>query len=116
MNLKVNDKIDFRDINGRFWNATIKGKNESNLKILYNGCYETCDYTYTENIHRFAPHGSRSMRPAHRFMTLKKGDDINIRTDGPPFEYEFGLLSFFFLPYFYCYIINIIRCQKSYCL
>ena len=40
LQLKINDEIDHRDKSGRFILATISEKQETNLKIHYNGLQE----------------------------------------------------------------------------
>ena len=78
--LKINDKIDYRDINGKYRLATVIAKKGTNLKIHYDGLSnnndEFCDYQIA--IHRIAKARSISQRPVHCFEELKNGEYLDI--------------------------------------
>ena len=90
--LKIGDKIDHRNLVGRFCKATIIEKQGTSFKIHYDGWSDKWDtwtvYQLQERF-RFAPIGSISKRPAHRLTTLKVNDlvDINPLWKHPGWKY-----------------------------
>ena len=78
--LKVDDKVDHRDTVGRFVLATVMEKQGTNLKIHYVKWSRTWDVwsDFTKELHRFAAAGSIFKRKARRFVSLKKGDYVDI--------------------------------------
>ena len=80
-NLKIGDLIDHRDNVGRFVEARIVEKEESNLKIHYKGWSTKHDLwcDYNQSLYRFAKYGSISQRNAIlRFKNVKIGDYLDI--------------------------------------
>jgi len=78
--LRIHQKIDHRDTEGRFIKAAIIDKKKSNLKIHYFGWDSEWDVwsDYKKELFRFANYKSISERPQHRFLRLQKGDNIQM--------------------------------------
>eukprot|EP01083_Nonionella_stella_P135522 412243_1 len=85
--LGVGDKIDHRDTVDRFLLATVMAKNDTKLRICYDGWSAKWDIwsDFSVELHRFAKPCSISTRRAHRLKHLKKDDwvDINPQTRDP---------------------------------
>ena len=83
-NLRVNDKLDFRNNNGKSIYSTVMAKDGSKLLIHFEGLYSDnnylfdTEYDYNEQLHRFAIAGSISSRPGHRLQHLQVGDMVDI--------------------------------------
>ena len=93
--LKIGDKIDHRDVAGRFVFATVSEKQGTNLKIHYDGWPDKWDIwsDFSKEIHRFAVAGSISMRPAHRFLNLKIGDFVDINSTQRRSRWKAGVIK-----------------------
>ena len=89
-NLRVNDRIDFRDNNGKYVYCTIMQKQGSKLSLNLYGKMMECDYN--QDLDKLAVDGSISSRPGHRLGYLKIGDfvDINPCFMIPQIEWTFG--------------------------
>lgn len=83
-NLRVNDKLDFRNDNGKSIYSTVMSKTGSKLLIHFDGLYNNnnylfdMEYDYNQQLHRFAVAGSISSRPGHRLQHLQIGDMVDI--------------------------------------
>ena len=81
LKLKIGDKIDHRDEDGKFIMATIKRKynGASSVLIEYDRSERQWQVSdFLRELFRFAKAGKISRRPAHRFQHLKIGDAIDI--------------------------------------
>ena len=82
--LQIGDKVDHRNVYGKFLTATITHKSKSGMfKIHYDDHISSTHDTecsYVNELYRFAKVGSISRRPAHRLKYIKTGSfvDINI--------------------------------------
>eukprot|EP01083_Nonionella_stella_P114120 337067_1 len=77
---RINDQVDYRDNMGRFVDSIVIEKNGCQLTLRHTKAKtETktaCNYlTETD---RLASPGSISLRPAHRFKSLKRNDYMDI--------------------------------------
>eukprot|EP00486_Rosalina_sp_Unknown_P012730 CAMPEP_0201594732 /NCGR_PEP_ID=MMETSP0190_2-20130828/191955_1 /ASSEMBLY_ACC=CAM_ASM_000263 /TAXON_ID=37353 /ORGANISM="Rosalina sp." /LENGTH=383 /DNA_ID=CAMNT_0048054451 /DNA_START=33 /DNA_END=1184 /DNA_ORIENTATION=- len=78
--LKVGDKLDHKDSNGRFREAkVVRVWSLLGVKIHYEGSTSLDTWSdYNTQSERFAEAGSISARPAHRLHELKVGDQVDI--------------------------------------
>eukprot|EP01083_Nonionella_stella_P300916 1029796_1 len=92
--LGVGDKIDHRDTVDRFLLATVMAKNDTKLRIRYDGWSAKWDIwsDFSVELHRFAKPLSISKRRAHRLKHLKKDAwvDINPQTRDPSTGWTHG--------------------------
>eukprot|EP01083_Nonionella_stella_P267256 902997_1 len=78
--LRVNDMVDHRDIEGCFVSAKVIGQTGTALHLHYPGWDDKWNVwnDYNTELYKFAKHKSISQRPRHRLFALKINDFVDV--------------------------------------